>query len=64
MDATKHAGGRPPLPLGTRAGATLTIRLREDQKAAYDATAHASGVKTAAWIKQTLDNAALKTTKS
>lgn len=53
----KHAGGRPPLPPSTRAATTLTIRLREDQKAAYDATAKASGVKTASWIKATLDSA-------
>jgi len=53
----KHPGGRPPLPPGNRAATTLTIGLREDQKAAYDATAKAKGVKTAAWIKATLDSA-------
>jgi len=57
METIKHAGGRPPLPPGNRAATTLAIRLREDQKAAYDATAKAKGVKTAAWIKATLDSA-------
>jgi len=58
MPAKKRSVGRPSLPKGEVKGNVTPVRLKDDERAAFERAAQKAGLSLSEWIRQTLRLAA------